>query len=260
MRRNDFLWRQAISSEQWCRLYKADTSPRLSRELLIRAVAHRMQEVALGGLHPELQRQPHQIALVPHSGLPTNWVRSTTQSLVTLISRPARHPEQLLPDRWQRPHPRGDDRERITRTRQAAEALFAPKRQVAGELVFPPPPADQSAPKSRVLGISPAARPVMRSSRPRSAPNRRRRARSRARNLRAVALGQIRHDGCASRQCLWGCRRRDQTHSAQSLTTTLGFRPQTCGLRSPPQPHPVEGWDSGNRYPQQEPQTSIQSS
>ena len=34
--------------EQWCRLYKADTSPPLSRELLIRAVAHRMQEVALG--------------------------------------------------------------------------------------------------------------------------------------------------------------------------------------------------------------------
>ena len=49
--------------EQWCRLYKADTSPRLSRELLIRAVAHRMQEVALGGLRAELQRQLHQIAL-----------------------------------------------------------------------------------------------------------------------------------------------------------------------------------------------------
>src|SRR5205814_559826 len=49
--------------EEWCRLYKADTSPRLSSELLIRAIAHRMQEVALGGLRPELQRQLHQIAL-----------------------------------------------------------------------------------------------------------------------------------------------------------------------------------------------------
>src|SRR5438876_9066181 len=49
--------------EQWCRLYKADTSPRLSRELLLRAVSHRMQEVALGGLRPELQRQLRQIAL-----------------------------------------------------------------------------------------------------------------------------------------------------------------------------------------------------
>jgi hypothetical protein len=49
--------------EQWCRLYKGDASPRLSRELLMRAVAHRMQEVALGALRPELQRQLHQIAL-----------------------------------------------------------------------------------------------------------------------------------------------------------------------------------------------------
>src|SRR5438094_9030642 len=49
--------------ERGGRLYKADTSPRLSRELLIRAVSHRMQEVALGGLRPELQRQLRQIAL-----------------------------------------------------------------------------------------------------------------------------------------------------------------------------------------------------
>src|SRR5258708_11329648 len=48
--------------EEWCRLYKADASPHLSRELLIRAVAYRMQEVALGGLRPEPQRQLRQIA------------------------------------------------------------------------------------------------------------------------------------------------------------------------------------------------------
>src|ERR1700731_222199 len=48
--------------EEWCRLYKADVSPHLSRELLIRAVAYRMQEVALGGLRPEPQRQLRQIA------------------------------------------------------------------------------------------------------------------------------------------------------------------------------------------------------
>jgi DUF2924 family protein len=34
----------------------------LSRELLVRAVAYRMQEVALGGLRPEPQRQLRQIA------------------------------------------------------------------------------------------------------------------------------------------------------------------------------------------------------
>ena len=48
--------------QQWRVLYKAEASPHLSRELLVRAVAYRMQEVALGGLRPERQRQLHQIA------------------------------------------------------------------------------------------------------------------------------------------------------------------------------------------------------
>jgi hypothetical protein len=34
--------------EEWCRLYKADASPHLSRELLIRAVAYRMQAYCSG--------------------------------------------------------------------------------------------------------------------------------------------------------------------------------------------------------------------
>ena len=44
--------------QQWRTLYKAEASPHLSRELLVRAVAYRMQEVALGGLRPGRQRQP----------------------------------------------------------------------------------------------------------------------------------------------------------------------------------------------------------
>src|SRR6201995_5364416 len=48
--------------QQWCVLYKAEPSPYLSRELLLRAVAYRMQEVALGGLRPERQRQLRQFA------------------------------------------------------------------------------------------------------------------------------------------------------------------------------------------------------
>jgi hypothetical protein len=48
--------------EQWRSLYKSDASPHLSRELLLRAVAYRMQEVALGGLRPERQRQLRQFA------------------------------------------------------------------------------------------------------------------------------------------------------------------------------------------------------
>jgi hypothetical protein len=41
---------------------KRRSSPYLSRELLLRAVAYRMQEVALGGLRPERQRQLRQLA------------------------------------------------------------------------------------------------------------------------------------------------------------------------------------------------------
>jgi hypothetical protein len=60
-----------------------------------------------------------------------------------------------LLNRQQQPHPRGDDGERVTRARQAAEALFAPKRQVADPSVSDSlSSADQPARKPRVLGIS----------------------------------------------------------------------------------------------------------
>jgi len=55
----------------------------------------------------------------------------------------------------QHPHPRGDDRERITRARQAAEALFTPKRQITQQSVSDSPPTEQSARKPRVLATSP---------------------------------------------------------------------------------------------------------
>jgi hypothetical protein len=48
--------------QQWRVLYKAEVSPHLSRELLLRAVAYRMQKVALGGLRPQRQRQLRQFA------------------------------------------------------------------------------------------------------------------------------------------------------------------------------------------------------
>lgn len=61
--------------------------------------------------------------------------------------------EKILLSR-QQPHPRGDDRERITRARQAAEALFTAKPPVSTPSVPDPPPADQSARKPRVLRIT----------------------------------------------------------------------------------------------------------
>ncbi len=64
----------------------------------------------------------------------------------------------MLLSRQQQSHPRGDDRERVTRARQAADALFTSKPPVRGRSVPDSPPADQSARKPRVLRIiSPAA-------------------------------------------------------------------------------------------------------
>jgi hypothetical protein len=49
--------------QEWRHLNKADASPRLSRDLLVRAIAHRLQELAFGGLRSEPQRQLRQIAM-----------------------------------------------------------------------------------------------------------------------------------------------------------------------------------------------------
>jgi hypothetical protein len=65
-----------------------------------------------------------------------------------------------LRSREQQPRPDGDDRERITRARQAAEALFRSKPPVSGPSVPASAPADQSARKSRVLQIISPAVPV----------------------------------------------------------------------------------------------------
>jgi hypothetical protein len=64
----------------------------------------------------------------------------------------------LLNHREQQHHPRGDDRERITSARQAAEALFTPKPAPVGPSPSDPvPSAEQPARKPRVLSIlSPA--------------------------------------------------------------------------------------------------------
>ena len=48
--------------QHWRGLYKAPTPSHFSRELLMRAVAYRVQELALGGLRSEPQRRLRQIA------------------------------------------------------------------------------------------------------------------------------------------------------------------------------------------------------
>ena len=48
--------------QQWRGLYKTQAPRHFSRELLVRAVAYRMQELARGGLRPEPLRQLRRIA------------------------------------------------------------------------------------------------------------------------------------------------------------------------------------------------------
>jgi len=65
----------------------------------------------------------------------------------------ANRPEQILLSREQQPKPLSDDRERIIRAREAAEALFKPNP--SGETPPMPgtAPADQAVRKPRVLQI-----------------------------------------------------------------------------------------------------------
>jgi hypothetical protein len=65
-----------------------------------------------------------------------------------------------LLSRQQQLQPRGDDRERITRARQAAEALFTAKPPVSEPSVLDSAPGHQSARKPRVLRIVSQAAPV----------------------------------------------------------------------------------------------------
>lgn len=55
------LSRAELRSE-WQRLYRTEPPARISRELLISAIAYRLQEAALGGLRPELQRRLRNVA------------------------------------------------------------------------------------------------------------------------------------------------------------------------------------------------------
>ena len=76
--------------QQWRGLYKTQAPANLSRELLLRAVAYRMQEVALGGLRPAWQRQLHQIAQQPKRTEAT-----------TIRARPELKPGTRLMREWQ---------------------------------------------------------------------------------------------------------------------------------------------------------------
>jgi hypothetical protein len=72
--------------EEWCRLNKVHACPHLSRDLLVRAVAYRLQELARGGLRPEPQRQLRQIAMeLKQSGAATTRLHPPLASGTRLI-------------------------------------------------------------------------------------------------------------------------------------------------------------------------------
>jgi hypothetical protein len=56
--------------QRWLEFYGLAPSPRISRELLIRAVAHRMQEDAHGGLGKSCQRRLARLAEILREGGP----------------------------------------------------------------------------------------------------------------------------------------------------------------------------------------------
>ena len=59
---------RAELTAEWLRLYRTKPPARLGRNLLMAAIAYRLQEQVLGGLHPELRRQLRAIAGRPRDG------------------------------------------------------------------------------------------------------------------------------------------------------------------------------------------------
>ena len=132
-------------------------------------------------------------------------------------------------------HPRGDERDRITSARKAAEALFTPKRQPAERSVSDPVPSvEQPARKPRVLSSCHRHRSATRKLRHRSTPSPGPRVISRGRTMRATNLGELRVDDPPSRRGLRGRRRRDRAHPPASLTSvrSKGSRASPPSARS----------------------------
>jgi hypothetical protein len=108
------------------------------------------------------------VSRVPKSGLP----KSTNHFSISRAANPRL--EQIVVDRSEKPYPGDDGRERIARARQAAEALFTPKRPVAGQPVLDGlPSTGQPARKPRVLASTPAAPAEGEAAEPQFSPQRR---------------------------------------------------------------------------------------
>jgi hypothetical protein len=73
--------------QQWRSLYSSEPPLRVSRELLTRAVAYRIQEQVLGGLKPSTRRLLERLASDARSGRPLKVSPSAPASAGTVLMR-----------------------------------------------------------------------------------------------------------------------------------------------------------------------------
>jgi hypothetical protein len=73
--------------QHWRSLYNSAPPHRVSRELLIRAVAYRIQEQALGGLRPSTRRLLERLACDARTGRPLKLSLSAPASAGTVLMR-----------------------------------------------------------------------------------------------------------------------------------------------------------------------------
>ena len=73
--------------QQWRSLYSTEPPRRVSRELLTRAVAYRIQEQVLGGLKPSTRRLLERLASDARSGRPLKLLLRASASAGTVLMR-----------------------------------------------------------------------------------------------------------------------------------------------------------------------------
>jgi hypothetical protein len=76
-----------ILKDQWRALYGSEPPHRVSRELLTRAVAYRIQEQARGGLNPSTRRLLVRLANDARSGQPLKFEPTASASAGTVLVR-----------------------------------------------------------------------------------------------------------------------------------------------------------------------------
>jgi hypothetical protein len=76
-----------VLKEQWRDLYGCEPPHRISRELLIRAVAYRIQEQARGGLKPSTRRLLVRLGSEARGGQPMKFKPTATASAGTVLVR-----------------------------------------------------------------------------------------------------------------------------------------------------------------------------